>query len=40
MYTYFIAGTDTNIGKTAITCSLIAKYVKEGLIYSIPEFNI
>ena len=30
MYTYFIAGTDTNIGKTAITCSLIAKYVKEG----------
>ena len=30
MYTYFITGTDTNIGKTAITCSLIAKLTEEG----------
>ena len=26
MHSFFITGTDTNIGKTAVTCSLIAKY--------------
>ena len=30
MYTYFITGTDTNIGKTVITCSLIAKLIEKG----------
>ena len=30
MNTYFITGTDTHIGKTAITCSLIAKYISKG----------
>lgn len=30
MYSFFITGTDTNIGKTAITCSLIAKCIEEG----------
>ena len=30
MHTYFITGTDTDIGKTAITCSLIAKLTEEG----------
>ena len=30
MHKFFITGTDTNIGKTAITCTLIAKYIKEG----------
>jgi dethiobiotin synthetase len=30
MHSFFITGTDTNIGKTAITCSLIAKSVEEG----------
>ena len=30
MHTYFITGTDTDIGKTAITCSLIAKLIEEG----------
>jgi dethiobiotin synthetase len=30
MHSFFITGTDTNIGKTAITCSLIAKCVEEG----------
>jgi dethiobiotin synthetase len=30
MHTYFITGTDTNIGKTAITCGLIAKLTDEG----------
>lgn len=30
MHSFFITGTDTNIGKTAITCSLIAKCIEEG----------
>lgn len=30
MNSFFITGTDTNIGKTAITCSLIAKCIEEG----------
>ena len=30
MRSFFITGTDTNIGKTAVTCSLIAKYIEEG----------
>lgn len=30
MHTFFITGTDTNIGKTAITCSLIVKFIEEG----------
>ena len=30
MYSFFITGTDTNIGKTAITCSLITKCIEEG----------
>ncbi|MEY3172077.1 MAG: ATP-dependent dethiobiotin synthetase BioD, partial [Pseudomonadota bacterium] len=30
MHSFFITGTDTNIGKTAVTCSLIAKYIEEG----------
>jgi dethiobiotin synthetase len=30
MQSFFITGTDTNIGKTAITCSLIVRSVEEG----------
>ncbi len=30
MHSFFITGTDTNIGKTAITCSLIAKCIEKG----------
>ncbi len=30
MHSFFITGTDTNIGKTAIICSLIAKCIEEG----------
>ena len=30
MHSFFVTGTDTNIGKTAITCSLIAKCIEEG----------
>jgi dethiobiotin synthetase len=30
MHSFFITGTDTNIGKTAITCSLITKCIGEG----------
>ncbi|MCF8161745.1 MAG: dethiobiotin synthase, partial [Candidatus Methylopumilus sp.] len=30
MHSFFITGTDTNIGKTAITCSLIVRYIEEG----------
>ena len=30
MHSFFITGTDTNIGKTAVTCSLIVKCIEEG----------
>ena len=30
MFSFFVTGTDTNIGKTAVTCSLIVKYIEEG----------
>jgi dethiobiotin synthetase len=30
MHSFFITGTDTNIGKTAVTCSLIVKCIAEG----------